>query len=50
LCRNNLEIRNMKTLGICLALASLLGVGVGVAHALHCTTWCSGNICNTNCY
>jgi hypothetical protein len=50
LCRFYLEIRNMKKLGIMIALASLLGIGVATAHAFHCTTWCTGNICNTNCY
>jgi hypothetical protein len=49
----------IRNIGICLTLATLLGIGVGVARALpaaeptlglHCTTWCSGNICNTNCY
>jgi hypothetical protein len=40
----------MKTLGICLTLATLLGIGVATAHALHCTTQCIGNICYTNCY
>jgi hypothetical protein len=49
----------MRTLGICLTLAALLGVGVGIARALpaaeptlgvHCTTTCIGNTCYTNCY
>ena len=41
----------MKRLGICLALASLLGIGVGIAHATHCTTRCWGNgVCTTDCY
>lgn len=57
MCRNNLEIRNMKTLGMCLLLAA---VAVGAASivvkpatalaGVHCTTQCIGNICYTNCY
>jgi len=41
----------MKKLGIMIALASLLGIGVATALAgVHCTTQCIGNICYTNCY
>jgi len=50
LCRFYLEIRNMKKLGIMIALASLLGIGVATAHALTCSTFCSGNICTTRCW
>ena len=50
LCRFYLEIRNMKRLGIMIALASLLGIGVATAHALTCNTTCWGNRCTTYCY